>query len=457
MTFLAPAVRFLLDYHRRPRTNLRLLLTRFLEKYRGRDKQALTRTIYGVTRKEIVLEHVIGLFLKKKDRPPPLPTLILLKISVFLLLFSESYPEYAVVNEAVNAAARKEKAFVNAVLRQMLRRRAEVKERLAASTDPALKYSLAPLLLAALQRIGAAADSDLEYLDREPLFHLRFHSGRMTMEQAQLALEACAIPCRALPRLGCFETATVGRFLDQAGHLDEFYLQNSGSQAVALVAASRAGKKVCDVAAAPGGKTLTLACLRPDLKILASDIHPLRLRLLEQNVRRLRLGNVSSFAADVLRYPAIGRPPDLLILDAPCTSCGTLRKNPDLKSRIDRRRVLENARQQRLMLDSLAARFSGSRLLYSVCSFLPEESEEVVEKIAAGRKLRPADLKPMLQKLGFRVRQGEFGFYLLPSELNNDLFYISLLEPIEPGNRSRRTAHGVRPEKAPNSNFQNQR
>ncbi len=303
MNFLTPAAAVLRDYYQEPQTNLRMLLARFLRDYAGDDKNALTRTVYGVVRKDIALEHVIGLFLKNKSQKPSLPTHVLLKIAVFLLLFSDSYPEYAVVNEAVNAAAAKEKPFVNAVLRQLLRRKGEIRERLGATDDPGLRYALSPLLLAGLRRLGAAEEPDLEYLDREPVFHLRFNPGCMTMDQARQALEAAGIPCRELPRLDCFETSAAGQVLEKPEQLGNFYVQNTGSQAVALIAAARADKEVCDVAAAPGGKSLTLACLRPELKIWASDVSPQRLRLLEQNIRRLRLGGIFPFTADMLQIP----------------------------------------------------------------------------------------------------------------------------------------------------------
>ena len=195
--------------------------------------------------------------------------------------------------------------------------------------------------------------------------------------------------------------------LEKPEQLGGFYVQNTGSQAVALVAAATAEKTVCDVAAAPGGKSLTLACLRPDLKIWASDVSPQRLRLLEQNIRRLRLDSISPFAADIFSYPQGREAADLVILDAPCTSSGTLRKNPDLKNKIDREMIDKNARQQRLMLASLAERFPAARCLYAVCSFIHEESEGVVEKVAAARGLQSGAVQPLLEKYGFRVKQAE--------------------------------------------------
>jgi 16S rRNA (cytosine967-C5)-methyltransferase len=429
MNFITPAASVLREYFADPQTNLRMLLTRFLEHYPGSDKNALTRTVYGVVRKDIALEHVIGLFLKNKGQAPAAATYVLLKIAVFLLLYSDSYPEYAVVNEVVNAAIKKEKPFVNAVLRQLLRRKQEVKDGLDRSGNPSLKFAISPRLLASLQQLSAATEADLEYLDHEPAFHLRFNPRQMTMDQARQTLAAAAIPCRELPQLDCFETTAAGQVLEKPEQLGEFYIQNTGSQAVALLAAATAEKAVCDVAAAPGGKSLTLACLRPDLQIWASDVSPQRLRLLEQNIRRLRLDSISPFVADIFRYPQGRETADLVIIDAPCTSSGTLRKNPDLKSKISQEMIEKNARQQRLMLASLVERFPHARWLYAVCSFIHEECEGVVEKVTAARGLQAIAVQPLLEKYGYRLKQAKYGCYLLPSDLNNDLFYISLLEP----------------------------
>jgi 16S rRNA (cytosine967-C5)-methyltransferase len=428
MNFISPAASVLREYFSDPQTNLRMLLTRFLEHYSGSDKNSLTRTVYGVVRKDIALEHVIGLFLKNKGQLPAATTYVFLKIAVFLLLYSDSYPEYAVVNEVVNAIVKKEKPFVNAVLRQLLRRKQEVINDLSRSENPSLKFAISPRLLASLQQVSAATESDLEYLDREPAFHLRFNPRQMTMAQARQTLAAAGIACRELPQLDCFETTAAGQLLENPEQLGGFYIQNTGSQAVALLAAAMAEKTVCDVAAAPGGKSLTLACLRPDLKIWASDISPQRLRLLEQNIRRLRLDSISPFVADIFRYPEGREAVDLVIIDAPCTSCGTLRKNPDLKSKINQEMIEKNARQQRLMLSSLVERFPQARWLYAVCSFIHEESEGVVEKVAAAKGLAAIAIQPLLEKYGFRVKTTKYGCYLLPSDLNNDLFYISLLE-----------------------------
>jgi len=102
------------------------------------------------------------------------------------------------------------------------------------------------------------------------------------------------------------------------------------------------------------------------------------------------------------------------------------------KNKIGKEAIEKKARQQRLMLASVVERFPHARWLYAVCSFIHEEGEGVVEKVAAARGLQAVAIAPILEKYGYRLKITKYGCYLLPSDLNNDLFYISLLEPIKP-------------------------
>jgi 16S rRNA (cytosine967-C5)-methyltransferase len=248
------------------------------------------------------------------------------------------------------------------------------------------------------------------------------------VEQARKLLQKNEIPFREIPALGCFETTSAVLAANKLDGLPGFYLQNTGSQAVALLAAAYAKKTVCDVTAAPGGKSMTLACLRPDLTIHASDIHEGRLRLLQNNLARLALKNIQAFTADIFNYPPGRETADLVILDAPCSSSGTLRKNPDLKSKIGKNMIKKNANCQQWMLERVFAIFPRATVIYAVCSFIHEESEGLVEKVAAKLNLQAAAIAPLLEKYAFRVEAKKFGCYLLPSALNNDLFYIALLK-----------------------------
>ena len=160
----------------------------------------------------------------------------------------------------------KEKPFVNAVLRQLLRRRQEVMAAISRSENPGLKFAISARLLTSLRQISAATEADLEYLDHEPAFHLRFNPGQMTLEQARQTLAAAGIPCRELPQLDCFETTAAGQVLENPEQLSGFYVQNTGSQAVALLAAATAEENRLRRGGGSGGQIIDpgLPAARPE-------------------------------------------------------------------------------------------------------------------------------------------------------------------------------------------------
>ena len=150
---------------------------------------------------------------------------------------------------------------------------------------------------------------------------------------------------------------------------------------------------------------------------------------MQEFIRNFKLTDIDLLVSDAAN-PGIGTDFDFIIADAPCTSSGTLRKNPDLKLKIDRPLAAKNAGIQSEILHSLIPFCKeNGYILYSVCSFLQEETEDVVAGIEELGNLEPVDLSDLLSEYGFRYSNGEWGFYLLPNrKLNNDIFYISLLK-----------------------------
>jgi 16S rRNA C967 or C1407 C5-methylase (RsmB/RsmF family) len=117
----------------------------------------------------------------------------------------------------------------------------------------------------------------------------------------------------------------------------------------------------------------------------------------------------------------------MIILDAPCTSSGTLRKNPDLKLKIHRETIHRNRELQLRMLNSIRDHFPATTVLYSVCSFIRDETESLLQAFFNQAKPKTENIQKILKGLGFRCHQGEYGTYLMPTPaLNNDIFYISL-------------------------------
>ena len=438
MNFLSPALHLLIRCYADPRANPKWILARWLEENRGSENNQVTRTFYGVLRKEIALTHIIGRLARKKNRAIPPRCLVLLKIAIYLLVYSDSFPDHAVVDRTVALADRPFKGFLNATLRNVARRKLDLQEELSRSTDMTLRYSISPLLVENLGMISRDVAGDLEYLDSEPLFHLRVNPRIIHFSAARQLLIREKIEFSEIPDLETFQVKRIGTLIRDHVQRGFFYLQNSGSQIVAAVAAAYARQRVYDPFSAPGTKSVTLALLRPDVRLFSSDIHLGRLERMKGNMEMLNLRGISPFAADALCPPLRTNSADLILIDAPCTSSGTIRKNPDLKFRITGEMIAADAAIQLAALRSLAEVFPHSLLLYAVCSFLHDETENLMEKLAADIPFRSIDLSPLLERYHAHFCKGKSGYYLLPSGLNNDLFYISLFQSA-PGSQPQTT------------------
>jgi 16S rRNA (cytosine967-C5)-methyltransferase len=177
-------------------------------------------------------------------------------------------------------------------------------------------------------------------------------------------------------------------------------VQDEASQAAALLPPPRAGERVLDAAAAPGGKTFALVAAEPQVRPTLADASLARLAPLRQNLRRLgrRLPAVAADAGHASFAAAFDR----VVLDLPCTGTGTLRKNPELKWRLSEAEIGRLAAQaERLLAKSAALVAPGGLLVAITCSLEAEENEQVGERfLVTHAEFRPRPLddvdEPML-------------------------------------------------------------
>ncbi|HNX96804.1 MAG TPA: transcription antitermination factor NusB [Candidatus Aminicenantes bacterium] len=422
-------VRLLETYRHAPAANFKLLLGKYLDTVAAEDRPFLTHAAYGLLRKRRQVGHVITRFARRLPVSPADPIYPLLEATVFLLLFADGVPAHAVGNAAVGLAGRGRSGFVNALARHVARSRETLRDELEHSPDPALRFSISPFLVERLGQVSPDPAGDLAALDREPVFHLHFDPRRLTLATAREKLERDGIEVRTIPPLGCLEIHEAGRVLADPELRSVFFFQNSGSHFISRVAAEAARQHVFDGCAAPGTKTIALALLRPDLSIVAGDGSPARGRLLSQSLRNWSVPRVSPLTADLLAPPLRPTWPDLVIIDAPCSASGTLRKNPDRKEGIDAIVASRHAGLQGRMLDAVDRAFPAASILYSVCSFLPDEGEEVTRPFARRSQRSPQDLAAIAKRDGFPAVPLATGTLLRPGPWQNDLFYLALLSP----------------------------
>jgi 16S rRNA (cytosine967-C5)-methyltransferase len=266
--------------------------------------------------------------------------------------------------------------LANAVLRRLQR------EGPPAEPDPArdplswlTTFGSLPRWLAErwLARMGAeAATARARALLEEPPTHFRLNPR---LADARPRLLAAGIEARETAVPGALETG--GGRLGELAEAGVLHVQDEGSQLVAHLAAGPG--LVLDACAAPGGKALLLADLGgPRAQVVAADSSPRRLATLARLRARWGSPNLRIVVADG-RRPPFRRPFDAVLLDAPCSGLGTLRRRPDIRWRACAADLARHAGRQRELLESLAAQVRpGGILVYATCSLEPEENEEVV-------------------------------------------------------------------------------
>jgi 16S rRNA (cytosine967-C5)-methyltransferase len=208
------------------------------------------------------------------------------------------------------------------------------------------------------------------------------------------------------------------------------YVQDEASQIPALLLAPLGGEtSVIDLCAAPGGKTLALAdsAERPGL-LLAADASRTRLRRLVGNARRMGITGILPVAMDAAA-PAVGRRFDRVLLDAPCSGTGVIRRHPEIRWRVTAGVVRRCAARQERMLDAAADLVApGGRLVYSVCSLEPEEGRERIEVLLAGRPgLRLIDARTILPERLHVLVDDRGAVVIRPERHDMDGFFAAIL------------------------------
>lgn len=324
-----------------------------------------------------------------------------LRLAAYQLLHLERVPAHAVLNESVEVVRAlgqpRSAGFVNAVLRALLRRRPHSplppRPGSAPKDDAARKYLSVTLshpdwLVGRwLKRHGF---DDVErwcrFNNSPPELTVRpgrrpaeewlaeLHAEGVETKPARFVRNAIRLPAGALSRM----PADVAEILA---------IQDEASQLVAHLVGANRGERILDVCAAPGGKTVILCdAVYPDGLVVAGDHRPFRMALLRSTLDRGGARGLLT-AFDAARALPFGPVFDRVLLDAPCSGLGTLRRDPDLKWSRQEADLLPLAAVQRRMLGQAATTVRpGGSLVYSTCSSEPEENEDVVDAFLSGHR-----------------------------------------------------------------------
>lgn len=389
---------------------------------RGRDLDARERDflralVKKTLRGAIRLDHVLARHLRQPAASLDAPVLAALRLGAAQLLLMDRVPPHAAVGEtvaAVRAFAPKASGLVNAVLRRVARSETRPGAvRLSEGADPLERLALETshpewLVRRWVAAFGeAAARAALEADDADSPTDLLADPRAGTVEEILGALAAGGVVAERSPWAALALTVTEG---SAAAHP----LVAGGALAVVDVAAQAVvsllpeADVAADLAAAPGGKTRTLLASGRARRVVALERTPSRLARLAANLAAAgRRDEALVVRADAGLPPL---PPGRLasvLLDAPCSGTGTLRKNPEIRLRLAPGDFAGFARTQRRLLDAaLPLLAPGGTLLYVTCSLEPEENEEVVDAALAARggyhRVHPPEgvTAPLAERIG---------------------------------------------------------
>ena len=302
--------------------------------------------VLGILRWRSRLDFVLAELAQRPVKKLDPPVVEVLRLGLYQLLFMD-VPQYAAVSETVDLAPKRARGFVNAILRRATR--GNVPE----PRDLATQTAHPPWLVERWTRMyGAERAARIAHANQELSYPDVLALGEAVPNGEPSALVA-----------GLWKLRGSSADLDRT----DFYPMDEGSAVIAAIARA-CGEEVLDLAAAPGGKTIYME--RHGARVVSNDVSLTRLRPLIERRKRI-------VVSDGRRAP-FRRGFDVVLLDAPCSATGTIRKNPELKWRLREQELVAFAKLQRELLAS-AMSLARKYVVYSTCSLEPEENDAIVE------------------------------------------------------------------------------
>ncbi|MEY8746584.1 16S rRNA (cytosine(967)-C(5))-methyltransferase RsmB [Bacillales bacterium AN1005] len=405
------------------------------------DVGLATELVYGTIARLNTLDYYLERYVAKGVSKLQPWVRSLLRISVYQMLYLDRIPEHAVVSEAVNLAKKLGhqgiSGMVNGVLRNMIRNRDELRipEHLPVAERIALEHSH-PLWMVErwIAQYGEETAEDICRANNEPpAVSVRVNTTMTTREKLMGEMEsggATVEPSRLSPD---------GILVRSGGNmaLTSWYrdgllsVQDESSMLVAEAVAPEEGQTVLDCCAAPGGKTAHMAEKMQDRgRIIANDLHAHKRQLIMDQADRLGLGCIDAVTGDALdlnkRYPAASF--DRILLDAPCSGLGVIRRKPDVKWTKSPEDIDDISGLQRELLDRVAPLLKpGGVLIYSTCTIEPAENEMMVSDFLQRHPEFEAADSTWSDTALAEWKSVNGGVQILPQYAHSDGFYIARL------------------------------
>mgnify|MGYP003893504703 CR=1 FL=1 len=405
------------------------------------DRAFATELAYGTVKWLIEIDYIIDKFssVKTKKLSPWIKNI--LRLGIYQLLHTDKIPVSAACNTSVELAKRyghqASSKFVNAVLRNISRSSKNIPypDKSDIVHYLSIVYSHPKELVDCwLKLFGAEfTESLLESNNQVPDFSVRVNTLKTNRKALIEALEQEGYK------------AAEGRYLEEAVILDnpssitkldafqrgEFTVQDESSMLSSVVLEPAEGQLAIDVCSAPGGKATHIAQLMKNKgTVLARDIHPHKLKLIESNAARLGIDIIKTELMDAVKLDEnlVGKA-DRVLVDAPCTGLGIIRKKPDIKysrNLAEQKAIVEL--QRKILANAAKYVKPGGYLVYSTCTIMPEENLENLKAfLEENRDYRLVSFKEQLPE-NLKAETAQEGYIQLYPNINKtDGFFISKL------------------------------
>lgn len=363
----------------------------------GADRGLVTAIVMGVVERKLTLDAIIS-SLSQNGEKTDSDARVLLRMGIYQLYFLDRIPDHAAVNETVALAPKRLRGFINAVLREFLRRRESGRlESLFPSREEdmlgylSVKYSFPKDVCAEFIKIYGTERTEVifEKFNSAPPLTLRINTLKISRDDYSGRLRESGIDFRLSDRL---ENAVLldGVAYNELPGVDEgwFFIQDEASQICVEALGAESGETIVDVCSCPGSKSFGSAIrMANEGKIYSFDLHKSKLPLIEKNAERLGISIIGTAERD-------GRTPDeslfgradRVLCDVPCSGLGVIAKKPEIRYKS----ISEFERLPEIQYEilSASARYvrKGGILVYSTCTVLPRENQENVERFLSEHK-----------------------------------------------------------------------
>lgn len=412
-----------------------LLLHQTIEKYKlaPKDRGLLTELTYGTLQHKLTLDYYLEPFIRGKV---DIWVRWLLRLSLYQMHYLTRIPAHAAVNEAVEIAKRRGHkgiaSMVNGILRSILREGVRSTDQILDEVERLAVATSHPLWLVErwVETYGYEKTSDMLHENNvPPVQTVRVNTTKATPDEVLTTLEREGVKAQQSEYVPECLYITNGQAARTAAFKHGLItIQDESSMLPANVLNPQPGMRVLDMCAAPGGKTTHLAeKMNNNGQILALDLHPHKLDLVDENTARLGIGIVQTApldgrkAADYLQKESY----DAVLVDAPCSGLGVMRRKPDIKY-TKREEDLASLQTIQLAILNNAVQLlkPGGRLVYSTCTVDKSENEGTVKAFLAEHpNMEAVALENLPKHLDNQQQDGMLQVF--PQDIGSDGFFVA--------------------------------